>query len=213
MRKTETQSDQRALLLRLIDEGFNKTAWHGPNLTGSIRGVGVKEAVWRSRAGRRNIAEIVVHCAYWKYAVRRRLRGDKRGSFPLQGSNWFALPTRLTKQQWQDYAALLADEHRTLRDAIATLPWSQLSKAAGNLREPVPHVYGAAMHDIYHAGQICTIKALYKQATGGGCRQGTRTRRWRAQREATKAQPAVPFVTVPLCFFVLLVLTCFRYHR
>ena len=167
MRKTETQSDQRALLLRLIDEGFNKTAWHGPNLRGSIRGVGVKEAVWRSRAGRRNIAEIVVHCAYWKYAVRRRLRGDKRGSFPLQGSNWFALPTRLTKQQWQDYAALLADEHRTLRDAIATLPWSRLSKAAGNRLEPVPHVYGAAMHDIYHAGQICTIKALYKQATGG----------------------------------------------
>ncbi len=165
MKRNESLSAQRVLLLRLIDEAFDKTAWHGPNLRGSIRRVSAAEAVWRPRPGRRNIVEIVVHCAYWKYAVRRRLRGDKRGSFPLKGSNWFALPTSLTRQQWLAYVALLDDEHLALRDAIATASLSQLSVTVGNRREPVAHVYGVAMHDTYHAGQVRTIKALYKIAT------------------------------------------------
>ena len=65
MAKTKAISDQRALLLRLIDECYNKTTWHGPNLKSAVRRVTVEEAVWRPRPGRRNIAEIVMHCAYW----------------------------------------------------------------------------------------------------------------------------------------------------
>ena len=33
-----------------------------------------------------------MHAAYWKYVARRRLLGDKRGSFSLEGSNWFRRP-------------------------------------------------------------------------------------------------------------------------
>ncbi|MHC4698293.1 MAG: DinB family protein [Planctomycetota bacterium] len=168
MKKTESRSGQRALLLRLVDEAFDKTAWHGPNLRGSIRQVSAQQAVWRPRAGRHNIAEVVLHCAYWKYAVRRRIRGDKRGSFPLKGSNWFTLPAKLSKTQWRDYVTLLDEEHRALRDAIATTPESRLLKNSGDKAEPAAHVYGIAMHDIYHAGQIRIAKVLHKQATGAG---------------------------------------------
>ncbi len=167
MKKATNPSPERALLVRLLDEAYDKQAWHGPNLKGSVRRVTAEQAVWRPRPGRHNIAEIVVHCAYWKYAVRRRIRGDKRGSFPLKGSNWFALPARLTKEKWREYVALLETEHRTLREAIATVPWSRLGAAsAGRTREPAAHVYGVSLHDIYHAGQIQTIKGLHKQATG-----------------------------------------------
>ncbi len=166
MKKTETLSGQRALLLRLIDEAFDKTAWHGPNLRGSIRQVSAQQAVWRPRPGRHNIAEIVVHCAYWKYAVRRRIRGDKRGSFPLKGSNWFTLPAKLSKKQWGEYITLLEEEHRALREAMATMPQSQLFKASNGKPGPESHVYGISMHDIYHAGQIRIAKVLHKQTTG-----------------------------------------------
>ena len=166
MKEAETLSSQRALLLRLVDEAYDKTAWHGPNLRGSIRQVSTQQAVWRVRPGRHNIAEVVLHCAYWKYAVRRRIRGDKRGSFPLKGSNWFVLPKKLSKQQWRDYVALLDDEHRALREAIATTPQAQLFKASGGKPEPAAHVYGIAMHDTYHAGQIRVTKVLHKQTTG-----------------------------------------------
>src|SRR6266404_471126 len=79
-------------LLGLLDEAYKRAAWHGPNLRGSIRGVTAHEAAWRPKAGRHNIWEIAVHAAYWKYTVRRRLLGKKRGSFSLPGSNWFLRP-------------------------------------------------------------------------------------------------------------------------
>src|SRR5262245_49658406 len=95
------------LLLQLIDQGFDKKAWHGPNLRGAIRRVEVEEAAWRPGPGRRNIWEIVVHAAYWKYAVRRRLLGEKRGSFALEGSNWFERPVELTAEAWRKDIGLL----------------------------------------------------------------------------------------------------------
>ncbi len=164
MAKTKTASDQRALLLRLIDECYDKTAWHGPNLKSSVRRVTADEAVWRPRPGRRNIAEIVVHCAYWKYAVRRRILDGKRGSFPLKGSNWFELPAKLTAKQWREYLLLLDEQHAALREAVAQAPWAQLLKG----RQPADHVHGIALHDVYHAGQVRTLKTLHKQATGSG---------------------------------------------
>ncbi len=164
MATTKIDSDPRAFLLRLIDECYNKTAWHGPNLKSSVRRVTVEEAVWRPRPGRRNIAEIVMHCAYWKYAVRRRITGGKRGSFPLKGSNWFELPAKLTTKQWREYLSLLDEQHAALREAVARAPWAQLLQA----RRPAAHVHGIALHDVYHAGQVRTLKTLYKQASGSG---------------------------------------------
>ena len=165
MGQTETLPDQRALLVRLIDEAYDQATWHGPNLKSATRRVSPQQAVWRPRRGGRSIAEIVVHCAYWKYAVRRRIRGDKRGSFPLKGSNWFVLPRQLTSGQWRDYLTLLDDQHKLLRETTATAPLSRLV-AQGNKRRLAGHAYGVALHDIYHAGQIRTLKGLYKRATG-----------------------------------------------
>ena len=78
-----------ALLLDLVDEAFDRAAWHGPTLRGALRGVTAKQAAWRPARGRHNIRELALHAAYWKYAVRRRLTGEARGSFSLAGSNWF----------------------------------------------------------------------------------------------------------------------------
>ena len=158
-------SGERGLLITLIDDAFNRSAWHGPNLRGATRRVTPEQAVWRPRSARRNIAEIVVHCAYWKYAVRRRISGGKRGSFALQGSNWFALPARLTKERWRYYVGLLASEHEALGETLRTAPWAHLCRSSqGPKKGPAPHVYGIALHDTYHAGQIRALKAQYKRA-------------------------------------------------
>src|SRR5205807_7829738 len=50
------------------------------------------DALWRPRRGRHNIWEIVLHTAYWKYIVRRRLMRDGELKFPRRGSNWPRLP-------------------------------------------------------------------------------------------------------------------------
>ena len=149
------------LLLGLIDEGYNRPAWHGPNLRGSIRGVDARQAAWRPGRGRHNVWEIVVHAAYWKYVVRRRLAGEKRGSFALPGSNWFERPLGGSEAAWRADVALLEAEHRKLRQFVAAFPPEELDcSARGSRSSPRRLIVGNAFHDVYHAGQIQLLKKL-----------------------------------------------------
>ena len=151
------------LLLSLIDEAFEKKAWHGPNLRGSFRGVTARQAAWRSKENRHNIWEIVLHAAYWKYIVTRRLRGEKRGSFPRKGSNWFVRPIAATETAWREDIALLEDQHRKLRDAIAAMHPREIHRTpAGSKISNVRMIYGVAAHDVYHTGQIQLLKRLMR---------------------------------------------------
>lgn len=102
-----------------------------------------------------------MHAAYWKYTVLRRLTGQKRGSFPLEGSNFFRRPIENTDGAWRADIALLDRMHRDLRAAIAALPLRDLhSKAKGARTTNAFLIQGIAAHDLYHAGQIQLIKRL-----------------------------------------------------
>ena len=144
------------LILALLNEAYEKRTWHGPNLKQSIRGLTAKQAAWRPGSGRHNIWEIAVHAAYWKYAVRRRIEGGKRGSFVLKGSNFFPRPEpgKLNEAAWRADKQLLEREHRALRSAI--------QKVLGTPRgeKLLPQLWGVAFHDVYHAGQIRLLRRL-----------------------------------------------------
>src|SRR5271170_3078435 len=122
-------SDQ-AIILALLDEAFAKKTWHGPNLRQSLKGVTAKQAAWRPAPGRHNIWEETLHAAYWKYAVRRRIEGGKRGSFVLKGSNFFARPEKgkSTEAAWRADRAILAKEHRALLKTVERILESPNSK-------------------------------------------------------------------------------------
>ena len=142
----------RELLLDGLEEGYSRKAWHGPTLRGALRGVTMEQALWRPAPGRHNIWELALHCAYWKYAVRRRLNRERRGSFARPGSNWLPHPPP-TPQAWRADLKLLAEEHRALRETIAAQPAARLERAVRLIR-------GIAYHDVYHAGQIQLLKRL-----------------------------------------------------
>lgn len=149
------------LLLRLLDEAYSRKAWHGANLRGALRGLDPRVAAWRPAPGRHNIWETVVHCAYWKYVVRRRILGEKRGAFPLRGSNWFARPDVVSSNAWRVDLALLEDMQRNLRDVVIGLSRSDLERIPRGSRVPnVSVISGVAAHDVYHAGQIQLLKRL-----------------------------------------------------
>jgi uncharacterized damage-inducible protein DinB len=150
-------------LLDAIDEGFERKAWHGPNLRGAIRGLDAARACFRAGPGRHSIWELVVHAAYWKYAVRRRLAGDKRGSFSFKGSNWFSRPDTPSEAAWQQDVALLVAEHRRLVETAAALDPRALHRPArGSRTTPAVLLRGIAFHDVYHAGQIQLLKRLVR---------------------------------------------------
>lgn len=142
-------------LLAALDEAFDRRSWHGTNLKGSIRSLTAAPAALRPCPGRHSIWELVVHAAYWKYVVRRRLTGAKRGSFAHPGSNWFARPDRPDDLLWKKDVALLISEHKLLRETIAGL-------SASDLKDPkkLQIIRGVAAHDLYHAGQIQLLKRL-----------------------------------------------------
>jgi uncharacterized damage-inducible protein DinB len=150
-------------LLQIIDESYNQRAWHGTNLRGSIRGLTVELASWRPSHARHNIWEVVVHCAYWKYIVRRRILEEKRSSFPLKGSNWFKRPAEKTEKAWRADIHLLEETHQSLRNAIAGLKSSDLKKKPfGGKWTNLQTISGIVSHDLYHAGQIQLLKRLQK---------------------------------------------------
>lgn len=148
-------------LLTLLDEAFDKRSWHGTNLRGALRGLPRRVASWRPADQRHNIWELALHCAYWKYAVRRRLTGEKRGSFPLAGSNFWTRPQEDTDAAWKRDVALLVEQHRRLRETVASFPATRLGRfAPGSPFTFEGLIRGAAAHDLYHAGQIQLLKRL-----------------------------------------------------
>lgn len=160
-KKGHATAPRVALLLRLLDQAYDKKAWHGPTLRGALRGVSAEEAAWRPGPGRHNVWELAVHCAYWKYTVVRRITGEKRGSFPLPGSNWFPRPVEPSEAAWKADLALLADTHRALREAVAGVSDAQLDRVPpGSKTLLADLVQGIAAHDLYHAGQIQLLKRL-----------------------------------------------------
>jgi uncharacterized damage-inducible protein DinB len=158
-------TDQRiALLLEVIDQAFDRRAWHGTALWGSIRGLSAREAAWRPARRRHNIWEVVLHTAYWKYIVRRRLTRDLELVFPRAGSNWPPLPATRDAAAWRRDVALLKEQHRLLRAAIARFPAARLNaRGWRSTWTNAQHVYGIASHDLYHAGQIQLLKALSRR--------------------------------------------------
>ena len=145
-----------AIVLAVLEEGYSKKTWHGPNLRQSLKGVTARQAAWRPGPNRHNIWELTLHAAYWKYAVRRRLEGGKRGSFILQGSNFFSRPEKgkANEAAWQRDRAILEKEHRAMMETIRKV----LRKPGGKKR--LPMLYGVALHDVYHAGQIRLLRRL-----------------------------------------------------
>jgi hypothetical protein len=158
--------DLRAHLLATLDRAYDRPSWHGPNLKASLRGLSPAAAFFRPGPKRNSIYDLVLHAAYWKYTVRRRLTGVKRGSFALEGSNFFASPPRKSAREVADAKSLLESEHRSLRDVVENLPESAFGERLGR-RTVEAVISGVAAHDLYHAGQIQLLKRLHAERTRG----------------------------------------------
>ncbi len=153
-----------ALLLDIYDHAFNRRAWHGTSLWGALRALAPRAVMWRPGPGRHNIWEIVLHTAYWKYIVRRRLTRDPELAFPRPGSDWPAPPVAHDARAWRRDLDLLKEQHRLLRTVIARFPPARLhARGWRSAWTNAEHVYGIASHDLYHAGQIQLLKRLQRR--------------------------------------------------
>ena len=152
--------DLRAQLLSNLDRAYAGRSWHGPNLKRALRGLTPAVAFFRPGPERHSPYDLALHAAYWKYVVRRRLSGEKRGSFPIPGSNFFLAPPRPSAKELAAALSILENEHRALRELVEELPESAFAARFGRWTGEAV-IAGAAVHDLYHAGQIQLVRKLF----------------------------------------------------
>ena len=143
------------LLLLNLDHAFEVSAWHGTTLKGALRGLTEEQACFRPAPDRKNIWELLLHAAYWKYQVRRWILDEPKGTFGRKPANW-PEPTTL-----KDDIAFLKEEHRKLRAAIEGFDAERLpDRCAEGGPRWAQMLVGIAAHDIHHTGQIQLLKRL-----------------------------------------------------
>lgn len=146
-------------LVALLDSAYHGPAWHGPSLRATLRGVDAERAEWRPAPGRHSIWELVVHAAYARYRVARRLDPGRTARFarPLTRPWWPGIDPAPDGRPaaWERDRALLDDQHRQLVEVVRAMPAERLRRVRRGARHTLAdEVVGVALHDVYHAGQI-----------------------------------------------------------
>lgn len=137
--------------------------WHGgATVLGALRGVRPEVALWKPYPDRHSIWELALHIAYWNYAVRRRITGEPRGTFPRSPANWPDPPETRTGETWDADRRLVREAHDDLVEALRGFDASRLDDRAGGKGKYsyADLVTGVVLHDTYHAGQIQMLKRL-----------------------------------------------------
>src|SRR5262252_2189583 len=142
-----------ALASRIVREGYGPGAWHGADLRAAVSDVSASTAFRRPGPGRRNIAEIVVHHAFYVRSVIERLGGTP-DAFPFAGEDWFPLNDEST-MKWSAIAVLLESLQAQLAELVG-----KPARNDNTVDEQMDLVLGTTSHAVYHAGQIQLIKVL-----------------------------------------------------
>jgi hypothetical protein len=153
------------LLLDVLDEAFTAKGWQGTTLSGAVRGLSARQALWRPGGvrSRHNIWELVLHTAFWKHAVRERVAGKGRTPFGRTPRNFPSIPARADARAWKADVALLKRQHDLLRRTVARLSPARLdAPVAASPWRVAEQIFGVAAHDLYHTGQIQLLKALQR---------------------------------------------------
>jgi hypothetical protein len=149
-------TDVKSVLLNVLDCAFDRRSWHGANLISALRGVHAPLAVKRV-AGRKCIWEQLLHAAYWKHVVARRL-DPANASSPHPTRNWTKVPDNPSEKSWRADVEVLRDIQNRLRKAVIALPSHKLTA------KTIWLIHGAAAHDLYHAGQIKLLRRMLKSS-------------------------------------------------
>lgn len=135
---------------------------------GSLRGVDAAQAAWKPAPERNSIWNLVLHMAYWKYSIIRKLNPDFPKGFERSPSNFPAIPEDHSEKSWKNDKDLLKNEHQILVEEIKNFPPEKLDDICPSKKEWTYSqlITGIAAHDTYHIGQIQVLKKLFIELNG-----------------------------------------------
>jgi hypothetical protein len=157
-----------ALLVDVLDRTYRRNGWHGTTLRGAFRGMTPRQALWRPAPGANCAWNLLLHAAYWKYVVRRRIAEEEPDGFRRSPADWPALPRPADARALRADLRLLDDEHRLLVAAVRRLRPRDLDRRTPKRAFTWAQViHGVAAHDAHHGGQVQVLKRL-RGARGRG---------------------------------------------
>ena len=149
--------------LELLDPPAGFRPWHGgPSLMGCLRGVSAEKAAWKPTPERNSIWNLVLHIAYWKYSIIRKLNPDFPRGFDRSPANFPAVPETSSVKQWEADKGLLQKTHQILVDEIEKFPPEKLDEICPAKKEWTYSqlIVGIAAHDTYHIGADTGVEEI-----------------------------------------------------
>ena len=145
-----------------LKQVYDGDAWHGPSLLEILKDVTAEQAVRRPIREAHSMWELVLHITAWESVVWRRMAGETIAS--LASDENFPRVADTSEAAWRGGLERLELANTELRAAIQSFPLARLGDIVpGRKYDFRTMLYGAAQHQIYHAGQI----ALLKRAVSG----------------------------------------------
>jgi len=145
---------------RIADQlrrAFCGSAWHGDSLLEILEGVTAARAVAHPIPHAHSIWELVLHIAAWDGVVRRRLAGE---AVSLSDEQNFPPVKDTSEGAWRRALEQVRKVHDALIEAVAALPESRLGERVPGQDYDLYHMlHGAVRHELYHAGQIASLKS------------------------------------------------------
>ncbi|HET7838184.1 MAG TPA: hypothetical protein VFL04_00390 [Rectinemataceae bacterium] len=148
------------LVVTQLDECFAGPAWHGASLYPTLAELDLAQAWYESAEGL-SAWKVALHCAYWKWRVRKVLlaaSGQSISRFGRSPADWPRLPKTLDAANWKADLGFLEDHHAALRAAVVEIPASLLWESYDS-KGRIYHrlIAGAASHDAYHTAHVRNI--------------------------------------------------------
>jgi uncharacterized damage-inducible protein DinB len=133
-------------------------AWHGPSLSGLLKGITAEQATRKSVKGGHSIWELVLHIAGWNEVIARRLAGE-RIEHPLDSPGDWPLVGEPTEAAWRAALDKLARSVRSVEQAAAAASDDKLEEnAVGRQFTNYVMMHGIVHHIAYHSGQIALLR-------------------------------------------------------
>ena len=144
-------------LQHLITRIRDGKGWHGLDIADLMSEVTAEEAGMVLGPGTHSIWQIVLHVIAWRDVACRLLAGEVANGLPEE-QNWPVVVDTGT-QAWLHAREELAASQQRFAEAMLHCPASNLNKAVpGQTYAFEDLLFGVLHHDIYHAGQVATVR-------------------------------------------------------
>jgi len=142
------------VLIDFMDSVFYGPGWHGPELYPTLQSLSVEQALEPAGPDGYSSWQIVLHCAYWKHVILRRL-GVIAAAFERSPEDFPALPEATDRPAWERDLQLLVDKHEAIKTAVRRLGNADLGQLATDEKfSKESLVLSIAAHDAYHTGHL-----------------------------------------------------------